>query len=228
MPLKKTLKLLYISPMLLVLGCSTTPSPEKNTQSEKSETTKETSAIGKVLIGALVFLGTKGDVAKALKATKFGGNAVGYFAGEKLTTMQKSYKEKEETLIGQILTINEASERLKEQNSQLSENLLLMDEEITQLEKDKTLKTTEQKELKANLNSKLTAQKERLTLLRSDNEKLKEQILNSKKKSKAYNYKSEDKEEILKSIEFLNTQSKEQETSINENLRSINTLLAKL
>ena len=89
----------------LLTNCSNRPIKKDHKATKQNETISESSFLGKLLIGTLTLYGTKGNIGKALKATRFGGNASGYFVGKNLSDMQKNYKEKEEELISNILKI---------------------------------------------------------------------------------------------------------------------------
>jgi len=196
-----------------------------------TQTVKETTFVGKLLVGALTLYGTGGNIEKALKATKFAGNASGYHVGEKLAIIQKKYKDKEESLIEKILQIDTESNELKEKILQLTENLVTMQEEIENLEKNKIKKENIKKEKEFKqvaLKKKLKQKKNRLEILLNENKKISKKISFSKRKANEYKYEAEDKKEILKSISFLEKSSKNHENSILQEISSLDKMISTL
>ena len=228
----KKILLLSIPFYITFFSACSNKEPEQNNSNKQvkkqNSTINETSIVGKIVVGALAFYATKGNIGKTMKATKFGGTASGYFVGRKLSNMQKRYKEKEEQLIADIIKIEEESIELKEKNSNLSSDLSLMEEKITKLKTDKTLRVSEKKVEKEALRSKLEKQKKKLQALLLKNKKISDKISYSKGKANEYNYKKEDKKEIIKSVNMLKKSSEKFATNINININSIDEILKTL
>lgn len=197
-----------------------------DTNTTKTQTTTESTLVSKLLIGALTFYGTKGDIEKTFKATKFGGNASGYYVGQKLSAIQKSYKDKEEALIQEILEIDVESYELKEKNLQLAKDLKSMTQTIEKLENSKSIK--EKQLAKLSLKSKLEKKKTSLETLLKQNEQIRKKISFSKSKANEYEYKEEDKKEILKSISFLEKSSQEYQNNLLKDIQSLDQTISTL
>lgn len=208
-------------------GCANKSLSKENPPKKQNETITESSLIGKVLVGTLALLGT-GNVGKALKASKFGGNASGYFVGKKLSDMQKRYKEKEEELISNILQIDEESTELKEKNSQLLVELSSMQEKIEELNENKQIKESQKSVQQTAIKDKLEEKKKRLQSLLTKNRQVSKKIALSKSKANEYEYTKEDKKEILKSVAFLEKSSQNYEKDINKNIASIDNMISTL
>jgi len=224
---KKILSIPLLLSLSLFIGCSN-KSIKKETPKKQNETISESSFVGKVLVGTLTLLGTKGNIGKALRASKFGGNASGYFVGKKLSDMQKRYKAKEEELIVNILKIDEESSELKEKNSQLLAELTSMQTKIEKLKVDKELKESQKTLKQTAIKTKLQDKKKRLQQLLSKNSQVSKKIAFSKTKVNEYEYTKEDKKEILKSVALLEKNSKNYTQEINKNIASIDTMISTL
>ena len=218
---------IFLTSILLSLylfnGCA-----NKSTAKKQNETISESSFIGKLFIGTVALFATKGNIGKAMKASKFGGNASGYFVGKKLSDMQKRYKEKEEELITTIIKIDEESIELKEKSSQLKIELLSMKEEIDTLQSNKTIKEDQKLEEKTAIKRKLEEKRKNLQKLLEKNKAVSKKISLSKSKANKYEYTKEDKKEILKSVAFLEKSSKNYQKDINKNIHSINSMISAL
>jgi DNA repair exonuclease SbcCD ATPase subunit len=219
---KKISSIPLLIALSLFLGCSNKPVKKQN------ETMTESSFVGKVLVGTLTLLGTKGNIGKALNASRFGGNASSYFVGKKLSDMQKRYKAKEEELIANILKIDVESSELREKNSQLVVELDSMQKKIKALQADKELKENQKALKQASIKVTLQENKKRLQQLLSQNQQVSEKISFSKTKAKEYEYTKEDRKEILKSVALLEKSSQQYAQEINKNIASINTMISTL
>lgn len=222
----------YISIILslyLCTGCSNKvikQEKESANVTQENQTIKESSLLGKILVGTLTFLGTKGNLQKTFEATKFGGNASGYFVGKKLSDIQKKYKDKEEVLISQIIQIDEESTDLQTKNTQLNNNLLQLEENIKTIENNKILKESEKKSQQLLIRKQLKKEKEKFKKLLSQNHKLSQKISFSKEKTNEYNYSKEDKRELLESVSFLEKNTQSFEKKITQKLNTVNSLIA--
>ena len=216
--------LIYIT---LFSACSNkTVQKEESSTNRQNQTMSETSLVGKVLVGTLTLLGTKGNIGKALNASRFGGNASAYFMGKKLSDMQKRYKEKEEELIANIIKIDEESVELKEKNNQLLLELTSMQKKIKELKENKQLKESQRTLKQASIKTKLQEKKKRLQLLLTQNRQVSKKIAFSKSKANEYEYTTEDKKEILKSVAFLEKSSQNYTQNINKNIASIDKMIS--
>jgi len=219
---KKISSIPLLIALSLFLGCSNKPVKKQN------ETMTESSLVGKVLVGTLTLFGTKGNIGKALNASRFGGNASSYFVGKKLSDMQKRYKAKEEELIANILKIDVESSELREKNSQLLVELNSMQKKIEALKADKQLKESQKVLKQASIKTKLQEKKVRLERLLTQNRQVSEKIAFSKTKANQYEYTQEDRKEILKSVALLEKSSQSYTHDINKNIASINTMISTL
>ncbi len=219
---KKVSSIPLIIALSLFLGCSNKPVKKQN------ETMTESSLVGKVLLGTLTLLGTKGNIGKALKASRFGGNASSYFVGKKLSDMQKRYKEKEQELISNIIQIDEESTELKKKNGQLLVELISIQEKIKELEENKQIKESQKIKKQTSIKNKLIEKKKSLQSLLSKNRQISKKVAFSKNKVNKYKYTKEDKKEILKSIAFLEKSSQNHAQNINKNIDSINKMISTL
>jgi predicted RNase H-like nuclease (RuvC/YqgF family) len=224
---KKIFLVLFPIYIFLFSSCSNkTVKQEKDPTQKQNETIKETSFLGKIMVGAVTFLGTKGNIGKTLKATKFGGTASAYLVGRRLSDMQKRYKEKEEELIANILKIDKESTELKEQNNKLLIELMFMKDKIEKLKENKVIEKQEKIEQQTALKSKLQQKREVLKLLLAKNKRISKKIALSKSKANEYKYTKEDKKEILKSVAFLEKNSQSYSKNINKSIDSINKTIA--
>jgi len=222
-------KIFKISLIISIFGGCANKSLSKDSPPKKqNETITESSFIGKVLVGSLALLATGGNVGKAMKASKFGGNASGYFVGKKLSDMQKRYKEKEEELISNIIKIDEESTELKEKNSQILIELISMQEKIEELNENKQIKESQKSVRQKSIKNKLQDKKKNLLSLLSKNKQVSKKLALSKNKANEYKYTKEDKKEILKSVAFLEKNSQNYEKNINKNIASINKMISTL
>lgn len=220
--------ILFVIPVFLFLACSNRviPKEEKTTQIPKeNQTIKESSLFGKVLVGALTFLGTKGNLQKTFEATKFGGNASGYFVGKKLSDIQKKYKDKEENLISKIIKIDQESTDLQTKNIQLNKNLLVLTQNIETLKNNKNIKKSEKKSQQLVLGNSLKKEKEKLKELLNQNHKLSQKISFSKGKTNEYNYSKEDKKELLEGVAFLEKNTQDFDKQLTQKLNTIDNLI---
>jgi len=224
-------KIFYISICLSIFlfnGCSNRTVAKDSSAKKQNETITESSVLGKIFFAGVTLWGTKGNVGKAIKASKFGGTASGYFVGKKLSDMQKRYKEKEEALIANILKIDEESTALKEKSNQLETELVSMKEKIDTLQSNKTIKESQKREEKTSIKLKLEEKKKNLRKLLEKNKAVSKKISLSKNKANKYEYTKEDKKEILKSVAFLEKSSKSYQDDINKNISSIDSMISTL
>jgi len=225
--------LLFSIPLYITLfsACSNkTPNQNNNKEqvAKENATIKESSILGKIVVGALTLYGTGGNIGKTLKATKFAGNASGYFVGRKLSNMQKKYKEKEEKLIGDIIKIEEESIEIREKNVKLTSDLSSIETKIIKLKENKTVKEEETRSEKGALKEKLEKKRKALEALLIKNKKISKKIAHSKNKANEYNYKTEDKKEIIASVNVLMNNSEKFSTKINKDIASIDKILKTL
>jgi len=223
---KKILMLSIILPLLT--NCSNRPIKKDHKATKQNETITESSFLGKLLIGTLTFYGTKGNIGKALKATKFGGNASGYLVGKKLSDMQKRYKEKEEELISNILQIDEDINNLKTKNNQLLVEIVSIQKEINTLGVNAQIRKRQKLDTQVSIKHRLQKQREKLQLLLISNKQVSKKIAFSKSKANEYDYTQEDKKEILQSVTFLEKESKDSTKNITKNIASIDKLISTL
>ncbi|SFV51378.1 hypothetical protein MNB_SV-12-1006 [hydrothermal vent metagenome] len=219
---KKTSLISLLIILSLFLGCSNKSVEKQN------ETMTESSLVGKVLVGTLTLLGTKGNIGKALNASRFGGNASSYFVGKKLSDMQKRYKAKEKELIANILKIDVESNELREKNSQLVIELKSMQKKIEALKADKQLKESQKVMKQTSLKTKLQEKKVRLEQLLTQNRQVSKKIAFSKTKANQYEYTPKDRKEILKSVALLEKSSQSYTHDINKNIASIDKMISTL
>jgi len=222
---------LYLIPLtlsiLLFSACSNkvigkeTNATQRN---KENETIKESSFIGKVVVGTFTFLATK-NLKKSFEATKFGGTASGYFIGKKLSNMQKKYKDKEEMLISKIINIDQESVKLQTKNIELNKNLLELEQNLELVKKSKAFKKSEKKSQELLLKNNFQEKKEKLQIFLNENHKLSQKISSSKAKVNEYNYSKEDKKELLKSVSFLEKITQDFDKEINNKLSIINKLI---
>jgi len=223
---KKITTISLLISITLFSACSNkTLQQEENSKNKQNKTMTETSLAGKLLVGTLTLLGTKGNIGKALNASRFGGNASAYFMGKKLSDMQKRYKEKEEELIANIIKIDEESIELKKKNSQLLVELTSMQEKIEELKENKQLKESQKTLKQVSIKEKLQEKRKRLQLLLTQNREVFKKIAFSKSKAHEYEYTREDKKEILKSVAFLEKSSQNYTQDINKNIASIDNMI---
>jgi len=221
---KKMVLTSLILPVFLFTSCSNRSIKPKNNVNQQNETIKETSLMGKILVGALTLYGT-GNVGKAIKTSKFAGNASGYFVGKKLSDMQKRYKAKEEALIADILSIDQESIELQEKNEQLSTELLSMQSRVEELQRDKESKESEKVTQKASVKNKLIKKRAELKQLLKKHQAVSKKISFSKNKVKEYEYTKEDRAELLKSVNILAKSSRSSEEKITQNIASIDRII---
>jgi hypothetical protein len=225
---KKVLSISLLISLSLFIGCSNKSIEKKNPNKKQNETITETSLIGKVVVGTLTLLGTKGNIGKALNASRFGGNASSYFVGKKLSDMQKRYKAKEEELIANILKIDVESSELREKSSQLLVELNSMQNKIEALKAYKQIKESQKVLKQASIKTKLQDKKKRLQQLLSKNSQVSKKIAFSKTKVNEYEYTTEDKTEILKSAVLLEKNSQNYTQKISKNIASIDKMISTL
>ena len=213
--------ILYIS---IFSSCSNKSIKPKPSPNQQNETIKESSLVGKILVGALTLYGT-GNVGKAIKSSKFAGNASGYFVGKKLSDMQKRYQAKEEELIADILLIDQESIDLKKRSEQLSTELTSMQSQVEELQSNRDIKESEKIIQNSSVKTKLLAKKEELQSLLKKNKAVSKKISFSKNKVKEYEYKKEDRAELLKSVNILAKSSQADKAKILEEIASIDRII---
>lgn len=195
--------------------------PENNATGGEG-TAVEGALAGAAIGGALVYLKT-GDMKQAVGGALLTA-AAGYLIGQKLAAIQQNYKGQEETLLQNIIDIDTESKELRSQNDELSASVEDIQNEISSLKGEKLLITKK----KIAFSSELQEKRESLQNLLIKNQDLSSKIFNSKSQVNQYEYKPEDKQEILNNVNLLTSQAKKSTNSINKDIQSIDNMLASL
>ncbi|HIP12851.1 MAG TPA: hypothetical protein EYG73_09065 [Arcobacter sp.] len=224
---------------LLFSGCVTPNKPSASNNSDQQEAGKGTqfmAALGGAIIGGLgVYLGNKLKTVdkdeteeekenrekkerKQILAGFLIGGTAGYIVGGKLADMQKRYKGEEEVLISKILTIDEESEDLKNKSNTLSSELNELENQFINLKKIKYEKSANNTRLKKKFISQLTLKKQKTKDLLKNYEDLSSKISNSKLRVNQYEYKNQDKKELLAYVKKLSNDSNKQKNELHSKI----------
>jgi len=195
-----------------------------NSTSEGGDNTAMQSASGGALLVGIGTYFKTGSMKKALIGAAAGA-AAGYLIGTHLASMQKNYKGQEEQLISNIIDIDKETSELETKNNDLSSELTSIEAEITKLQNNKTIKNTNKIALKSQLKSDLASKKKNIETLINNNKKIAQKIASSKSQMNTYEYKAEDKKELIKSVDILANKTQKSESSLNNKLASINKLI---
>jgi len=246
----KTIISLSLISTLSFTGCMTPNIPsttnKNNKTQEGGEGTQLMSTLGGALMGVLsVYVGNKiknidkkeTQEEKEIREEKekkqmlggfLIGGAAGYFIGGKLADMQKRYKGEEEVLISKILKIDKLSDDLKNKNKNLLYELNELENKFTNLKSMKHEQNSNKLKLKRQLISKLTIKKQNIKDLLHKYEGLSTQIYNSRLRVNQYEYKKQDKKEILEYIEKLSNNSQQQKNELHTKIALINSNLEEI